>query len=121
MIGFGFQLYDVIFFLMFGLAFSVFLVTLLRGIGQWDRNNRAPRLTVPVKVVAKRTNISRHHHGTQHHHTSASTSYFVTFEVESGDRMELQMPGSKYGLIVEGDEGMLTFQGTRFLKFERQF
>ena len=39
--------------------------------------------------------------------------------MESGDRMELEMAGSEYGLLVEGDNGKLTFQGTRYLGFER--
>ena len=119
--GFGFQLFEIIFFIMFGLFAVVFIGTLLKGIGQWNRNNHSPRLTVPVTVAAKRTNVSHHHHGGEHHHTSTSTSYYVTFQVESGDRMELHVDGSQYGLMVEGDRGMLTFQGTRFLNFERQF
>ena len=45
----------------------------------------------------------------------------MTFEVESGDRFELKVPRSEYGLIVEGDQGKLTFQGTRFLNFERGY
>ena len=53
-------------------------------------------------------------------HTSTSTHYYVTFQVESGDRFELGVNGSDYGMLVEGDEGMLTFQGTRFLSFERK-
>ena len=118
--GFGFGLFEIMFFLMFGLFFLVFIGTLLKGLGEWNKNNHSPKLTVPVTVVAKRTNVSRHHHG-KHHHTSTSTSYYVTFQVESGDRMELHLSGSQYGLIVEGDRGLLTFQGTRFLNFERQF
>ena len=118
--GFGFGLFEIMFFLMFGMFFLVFVVTLLQGLGEWNRNNHAPKLTVPVTVVAKRTNVSRHHHG-KHHHTSTSTTYYVTFQVESGDRMELHVSGSQFGLIVEGDKGLLTFQGTRFLNFERQF
>ena len=47
------------------------------------------------------------------------TNYYVTFEVESGDRMELELQGHEYGLLVEGDKGKLTFQGTRYLGFER--
>jgi hypothetical protein len=43
----------------------------------------------------------------------------VTFKVESGDQMELQMAGQEFGLLVEGEEGKLTFQGTRYLGFER--
>ena len=119
--GLGFDLFGVMFSIMFILFFVVFLVILFKGIGQWNKNNHSPRLTVPVTVVAKRTNVSHHHGAGEHHHSSTSTSYYVTFQVESGDRMELHLNGSQYGLIVEGDKGLLTFQGTRFLDFQRQF
>ena len=115
--GFGFSIFGIIWVVMFLLVFGIILFTLITGIRQWNKNNHSPRLTVPATVVAKRTNVS-HHHGTNHgvHH---STSYYVTFQVESGDRMELHMAGHQYGLLVEGDRGKLTFQGTRFLSFER--
>ena len=119
--GFGFDIFNVIFTLMFIMVFGVFAAALLKGLSQWNKNNNAPRLTVPVNVVSKRTNVSHHHHAGEHHMSSTSTSYYVTFQVESGDRMELHLSGSQYGLIVEGDRGLLTFQGTRFLNFERQF
>ena len=112
-----FAIFPIIFSLMFLLIFGVVIFGLVKGISQWNKNNNSPRLTVPATVVAKRTNVS-HHHGTNSgvHH---STSYYVTFQVESGDRMELHMAGNQYGLLVEGDRGKLTFQGTRFLSFER--
>ena len=112
-----FAVFPIIFSLMFLLVFGVVIFGLIKGISQWNKNNHSPRLTVPATVVAKRTNVS-HHHGANHgvHH---STSYYVTFQVESGDRMELHMAGHQYGLLVEGDRGKLTFQGTRFLNFER--
>ena len=118
-----FAIFPIIFSLMFLLVFGVVIFGLIKGISQWNKNNNSPRLTVPATVVAKRTNVSHHHHnpGVDHvgHHTSTSTSYYVTFQVESGDRMELHMAGNQYGLLVEGDRGKLTFQGTRFLSFER--
>ena len=52
-------------------------------------------------------------------HTTSSTRYYATFQVESGDRMELYIPRNEYGLLAEGDRGKLTFQGTRYLGFER--
>ena len=119
--GFGFDLFQIMFSLTFFVILGVFIAILVKGIGQWNKNNHSPRLTVPVTVVAKRTNVSHHHHAGEHHHSSTSTSYYVTFQVESGDRMELHVAGSQYGLMVEGDKGMLTFQGTRFLDFQRQF
>ena len=33
--------------------------------------------------------------------------------------MELSVKSSEYGMLAEGDSGRLTFQGTRFLGFER--
>ena len=118
---FGFGMFQVLFSLIFVTFFVVFIVGLVKGLSQWNKNNHSPRLTVPVTVVSKRTNVSHHHHAGEHHMSSTSTSYYVTFQVESGDRMELHLSGSQFGLIVEGDQGLLTFQGTRFLNFERQF
>ena len=98
-------MFGIMFTLVFILIFGIFIVTIVRGIGEWNKNNHSPRLTVPATVVSKRTNVSHHHHD---HHTHHSTSYYVTFQVDSGD-----------GMLVEGDKGYLTFQGTRYLGFER--
>ncbi len=119
--GMGFDLFQIMFTLMFVLVISMFIATAVRGISQWNKNNNSPRLTVPATVVAKRTNVSRHHHGgaNGHHHHTTSTSYYVTFQVESGDRMELHVAGTEYGMLIEGDSGNLSFQGTRYLGFER--
>lgn len=110
--------FSILFVIIFLFILGVFCVLLVKGIGQWNKNNRAPRLSVPATVVAKRTNVS-HHSGSSHHVSSTSTTYYVTFEVESGDRMELCLPGTEYGLLIEGDAGTLSFQGTRYLGFQR--
>ena len=120
--GFGmFNVFGIIFTIVFVLVIGIFIVIAVKGIGQWNKNNHSPRLTVPATVVAKRTNVSHHRHGgvNDHHHHHTSTSYYVTFQVESGDRMELHVAGTEYGLIIEGDSGNLTFQGTRYLGFDR--
>ena len=111
--------FEIMFFLIFGLAVAMFMVMFVKGIGQWHKNNNSPRLTVEAVVAAKRTDISHHHDANTHvdHHT---TWYYVTFEVQSGDRMEFGVSGSEYGLLAEGDYGKLTFQGTRYLGFERE-
>ena len=118
---FGFNMFGIMFTQVFILVIGTFIVTAVRGISQWNKNNNSPRLTVPALVVAKRTNVTRHHHGgaNGHHHHHTSTTYYVTFQVESGDRMELHMTGNEYGMLVEGDQGNLSFQGTRYLGFER--
>lgn len=120
--GMGFDLFGVMFTLVFVLVIVMFVVTAVRGIRQWNKNNNSPRLTVPATVVDKRTNVTHLHHngagGHHHHHTS--TTYYVTFQVDSGDRMELQVNGTECGMLIEGDRGELSFQGTRYLGFERK-
>lgn len=116
----GFQMFNIFGFL---LVIGVFITIFVKGIGQWNKNNKSPQLTVPATLIAKRTDVSRRHHsgvGDRHHHHHTSTSYYVTFQVESGDRMEFHVTGPEYGLLIEGDSGKLTFQGTRYLGFARQ-
>ena len=124
MIGFG--IFQIIFGIMFVLTTGVFIAILVKIIKQWRTNNQSPRLTVDATVVTKRTDVSRHHHGNagditgaHGYHTTSSAAYYATFQVESGDRMELNVPSYEYGMLVEGDRGRLSFQGTRFLSFER--
>ena len=122
MIGFGgypgfgmpFSIMQVIVPLMFALVFGFMIVTLVRGVGEWNKNNQSPKLTVPVTIVAKRSDVDR---GIETMHTF--TSYYVTFQVESGDRMEFEVSDMEYGMLAEGDSGELTFQGTRYLNFQR--
>lgn len=122
--GFGieFVLFKIMSTLIFVLVIGMLIVFAVKGIAQWNKNNHSPRLTVPATIVAKRTNVTRHHHGgaggRHHHHTS--TAYYVTFQFGGGDRMELLVSGAEYGMLIEGDRGDLSFQGTRYLGFERK-
>ncbi|MBC7808572.1 MAG: DUF2500 domain-containing protein [Akkermansiaceae bacterium] len=49
-----------------------------------------------------------------------TTSYYVSFEMESEDRVELEVEDTDYGLIIEGDTGILSSQGDTFKGFQRQ-
>ena len=117
----GFGMFNIMFTIVFILVIGTFVVMLVKGISEWNKNNHSPRLTVPATIIAKRTNVSRHRHGgaNSHHHHHTSTTFYVTFQVESGDRMEFHISGQEYGLLIEGDHGNLSFQGTRYLGFER--
>ena len=107
-------LFPVMFLLLFILFIAFFVWMIVSGVHQWSKINASPRLTVEAEVVTKRSSF---HGGGEHSH--ASTSHYVTFQVDSGDRMELPVTGPEYGMLVEGDRGRLTFQGTRYLGFQR--
>lgn len=97
--------------IIFVIVFGVIISTIISSIKQGIKNNNSPLLTVPAEVVSKRTHVQGDH---------SHTTYYVTFEVQSGDRMELIVGGREYGMLVENDLGLLSFQGTRYISFERQ-
>ena len=91
----------------------IMAVGAVRRISQWMKNNKAPRTPVQARVVTKRAYTRG---GAR---ACAATLYYITFEFLSGDRAEFHVPDREYGLIAENDDGVLTFQGTRFISFER--
>lgn len=115
---FGFQLMNVLFPIMFVTILGIFIFILIRNLVQWNKNNHSPKLTVEATVVTKRRDYHHRNSGNMEM-TMSNTSYYVTFQVQSGDRMELRVNGSEYGMLAEGDRGQLTFQGTRYLDFQR--
>lgn len=124
----GFDSFSMMFNLVFFLIIGVLIFNIISSIARWNKNNHSPRLTVEAKIVTKRMDVSTYHHhnagdasGAHGHYTTHSTAYYVTFEVESGDRIELKVEDYDYGMLVEGDQGKLTFQGTRYLGFERKY
>ena len=115
-LGFGEMemMFNLMFPVMFFLVIGVFVVALVSGLREWNHNNHQPLLTVEADVVTKRT---QYHRNTGNH--MGTTSYYVTFQVESGDRMEFHVSSQEYGMLVEGDHGRLNFQGSRYQGFTR--
>jgi len=100
-----------------GLVFIIVVGTILfqvgKGLAEWANNNSMPVKSEHVRIVAKRSETRGHSEG------PVSTRYYVTFELLSGDRRELSIHGKEYGVLSEGDEGTLTYQGTRYRGFDR--
>ena len=122
--GVGFELMDTLFPLLFLVVFifiiSTIVASLVSGAKREHKNDQSPRVTADAKVVSKRMQVGQNRRSNDDMMRSYTYSkYFVTFEFESGDRLELPVDGSEYGLVVEGDQGKLTFQGTRYLGFVR--
>ena len=125
MYGSGFEFGFDSFFIIFVVIFVAILAVVIgRGIYVWNKNNHSAKLTVDARVVTKRMQVSGMSGGhagnvsTMNMGTSARTRYFATFEMEKGSR--LQVSDYEYGMLAEGDQGKLTFQGTRYLGFERE-
>jgi hypothetical protein len=98
-----------------GIILLVIFASIMNGIRTWMSNNASPILTVPAKVIGKRTETSG---GSNESHVS--TYYSITFQLENGERREFHVTGHEYGLLIETDSGLLTYQGTRYHGFKRR-
>ena len=105
-----FNIFPILFLAFFGLIFGTVISTMVKNGKQNRKNDNSPRLTCEATVVTKRTKVWGDH---------SRTTYYATFQFESGDRLELEIPHNQFGYLVEGDKGKLTFQGNRFMSFER--
>ena len=102
-------------FIVFAIVVMVFVTSLVKGVGQYVRNSSIPEECIPARLIAKRS-----HNWGGHGNMSPHTSYYATFETQKGDRLEFPVSSSLFGMHVEGDTGMLTHRGTRFIGFERE-
>ena len=109
--------FDFMFTAVFVPVVVCIIVVIGKVVSTWNKNNHSPRLVVEATVISKRKDFSVHGDGD---YTTSDTRYYVTFQVESGDRIEFHVRGTEYGMLVEGDVGRLWLQGTRYLGFDRR-
>lgn len=124
--GFGgvmFRLVPVLVAIVFIIILGILISRAIQAGKQWKRNNESPVLTVDAVVKSKRMDVCYHQNANLNQPGQmgySRTFYYVTFEVESGDRMEFSVNGTEYGVLAQDDTGKLTFQGTRYLGFDRK-
>lgn len=112
--------------IIFIIVIGTIIFQAVRGIITWNSNNQSPIRSVEARVTSKRADIKRHnnvHHGPggiHHNHPSTSTTYYVTFQFDSNQRLEFRISGKEYGQLAEGDSGKLSYQSSRYLDFERR-
>jgi Protein of unknown function (DUF2500) len=119
----SFDIFSLIFFLVpilvigvFTSIFALIAYTIIKNISIAANNRKQPVVSREAKVVTKRQDVWGGHGD-----TSASTSYYITFEFIDGSREEFSLSGREYGLIAEGDRGTLNSQGTWYKDFQRRF
>lgn len=109
----GFSIFNIMFVIIPLIIFGTIAFIVIKGVSTWMSNNASPVREEEVTVIGKRIQVWG-----GSNNTSASTSYYITFELANGERIELRVKGSTYGACKEDETGLLTFQGTRFTSFQ---
>lgn len=105
---------------MQGLFSVVFIIALgfiiFTGISQYIKNEKSPIIATRAKLIDRKRDI--------HTHTDANgvimndETLYLFFRLDTGSDMKLIVNGRIYRNVPENEWGTLTFQGTRFIKFE---
>ena len=109
----------VSFIVMFTIVIGLIAVIVVH---QWIKDKRSPRVVTmatiadkPIKKQRVRTRLSSGF-GYRVHYMNI---YYVVFDLEGGERLELQVSKVKYNKLKKGAIGKLTFQGKKYIDFEK--
>jgi len=112
------NLFLVVLLVMLGvfvvLALVPAVVAILRVARRWSLAKASPVRRDEVVALDKRTHVVSGGNG------PSSQRYYVTFQLNDGRRVELEVTGPQSGMIVAGDRGTLEWQGPRYLGFARE-
>lgn len=109
--------------IIIGIGFIFIFSMIIASAFKWARNANSPVHTVYATIISKRTEVSgssgSHFDNSIHTGGSTRTHYYVTLELENGQRQEFLDVKPLYGLVVEGDKGYAQIQGQWIVAFER--
>jgi hypothetical protein len=117
-----FTLFSALFAVVFFGIFILIGYMLVKSFAERSRNNSSPIVTSRVTITAKTTNTAyRGNYIPDNINVQTPyNTYFITFEFVNGNRAEFNVPRSDYAYISEHDTGILTYQGSRYINFERE-
>lgn len=101
----------------FQLIFFVILtLIILKAISTYVKNENSPVISTKAQLISKRrnTNTQTDANGIM----TTTETLILIFELDTGSEIKFFVGGRVYKAILENEWGTLTFQGTRFLKFE---
>jgi hypothetical protein len=96
------------------LAAIPYLLAVVRVARRRAADRSSPPRQAEAKVLDKRTHV------TGGGNSPVEQEYFVSFQLATGERLELRVPGSVSGVLMPGDEGALEWKGSRYLGFARE-
>jgi len=104
------------------LLVMVILSVLLKAVrknNQRQKNELCPVITKKARVK-RRNIINRPGNITALSVATDTLEGRIVFEAEDGEELEFELIGKPYREILDGEEGMLTYQGSEFISFERK-
>ena len=101
------------FFIIF-FIFMCFIV--VSGIIRYVKNEKSPVIATKARLIDKKRDF--HTHTDANGAVSTTETLYLVFGLDTGSTMRFSVGGRVYRHVPSDEWGTLTFQGTRFLRFE---
>lgn len=117
MLGSSANFYTISFIVMFSIIIGLSLIIVVR---QWWKNKHSPLIVTQSTISGKR--IEEHYIRSKQsddlgYRTRKVLIYYITFNLEGGEHIELRTNESVYSDLKNGDCGKLTFKGSKYIGF----
>lgn len=109
------------FMILFIVVLSVMVAYVLF---RWLKDKSSPKITTMAKIISKETHKIKHASNRVAgigRRKTYSDEYYITFQLEHNNTLKLFIrTEEEYEHLHEGDKGKLTFQGKRYINFEKE-
>lgn len=93
-----------------------FVLILFQWIYRFIKNENSPVIATKARLIDKKRDV--HTNVGANGAMSTSETLYLIYELDTGSTVKLMVGGRIFRHAPEQEWGTLTFQGTRFLKFE---
>ncbi len=108
---------------LIAIALIVFIIIVIRRVIKQNPKSYANDNTISATVFSKRTRKKRDPNTLPYdkeYQYAKTTFYYITFETETCQRIELSVDSETFKRLTEGDIGLLTYQGSQYIDFIQQ-
>lgn len=119
LLNFDENIYIYYFIAMAAVIIGICIIIVAR---QWLKNKRSPRIVVQATIVD--LGIHKYHRQRDRYAAPGRESvtinlYYAIFSLDDGEQIELRVSKLEYYKLKKGYIGTLTFQGTKYISFEK--
>ncbi|WP_027632396.1 DUF2500 domain-containing protein [Clostridium hydrogeniformans] len=98
------------------LFFIILVLIIVKGITTYIKNENSPIVSTKAPLIKKKRD--RHTHTDVNGVMTTNETLILVFQLDTGSEVSFNVGGRIFRNISEYQWGILTFQGTRFLKFQ---
>ncbi|MBQ6601001.1 MAG: DUF2500 domain-containing protein [Clostridia bacterium] len=115
-------MFETVAIVIAALPIAIILITTFVKVFKFIRNLFSDKKDYPATVIAKKQTSEYHNNRVSKNisYPYRLDVYFVTFTTPKHKKLNLKVDANDFRAVKEGDTGVLTLQGSRYISFEKK-